>query len=453
MPCRSPNSIAGFRAKLAVQAKKRSFAATFVALLALGACSEREDILPGVREPLTITEQTAPLQPVVSALSLPAQVRNQEAAQFEGSPAYRTVHPALAATPALVWSARIGEGDSRKLRITADPVVGGGRVYTLDAASAVTAVSMGGQIAWQTDIRPPRDAPGDATGGGLAYHEGRLYVSSGYGVLTALDAQSGDVLWSQQLDATGSGRPLVVGDLVYLTAGDDTAWAVEAATGRIAWQNTASPSVANALGAPSPVWADQFVVFSFGSGELQAVFRQGGLRRWESSVLGNRPGRALSSLDDVTAAPVYDGGVLFAGSVSGRTVAIDAASGARLWTAPEGAVDPVLPIAGSVFLINDKNELMRLDRDSGARLWAQPLPNFTSKRPRRASEIFSHHGPVLAGGRLWVASGDGLLRGFDPSDGSLSLSLALPGGATTRPVVASGMLFVVSRTGELLAYQ
>jgi outer membrane protein assembly factor BamB len=60
---------------------------------------------------------------------------------------------------------------------------------------------------------------------------------------------------------------------------------------------------------------------------------------------------------------------------------------------------------------------------------------------------------VLAGGRLWVASGDGTLRAFSPSDGAMIVEIALPGGAAAPPAVAGGVLYVVTRDGRLLAFQ
>jgi hypothetical protein len=38
-------------------------------------------------------------------------------------------------------------------------------------------------------------------------------------------------------------------------------------------------------------------------------------------------------------------------------------------------------------------------------------------------------------------------------DGALVQEIAIPGGATTRPVVANGTLYVVSRKGVLHAYR
>lgn len=433
-----------------------------LALGLLAACQEPEVILPGVREPIKavlertdaedlalVTEDDNESRPI----SLPAETSNDAASQFEGSPAFRTDHPALAGALTRLWSAKIGRGDERKQRITADPVVGGGRIYTLDAGTNVSAFSPSGQLLWQAKVKTATDDDDEATGGGLAYADDTLFVSSGFGILAAIDAETGAQKWEQQLDATGSGRPLIVGDLVYVTAGDEIGWALRKDTGRIAWQTSAAASNSNVLGAPSPVVDGDLVVFAFGSGELQAVFRRGGLRRWDSSVLGEREGRALSKVDDVTGTPVIVDGVLYAGSQAGRTVAMRAGSGKRIWTAREGAIGPVLPVGDSVFLVSDRNELLRLDSSDGSRVWGVRLPNYTARKARKTAEVYAHHGPILAGGRLIVASGDGVLRSFSPEDGSLIGTQEIPGGATTRPVVAGGMLYVVGRKGELHAFR
>lgn len=428
----------------------------------LSACQEPDVILPGEREPIDAVLSTFDANdPALSpnpdnearAIALPSQVANASAPQFFGTPEFRTAHPSLGSALTRVWSTNIGAGDGRKQRITADPVIGGGRIFTLDAGTRVTAVSTAGEPLWTADIKPGLDNDDDATGGGLALDGETLYVSSGFGVVTALEAATGAERWQQKLQSAGAGRPLVVDDLVYLTAGDQIGWAIEKANGRIAWQTTAADSIVNVLGAPAPVRAGGLVVFAFGTGELKAVFRQGGLPRWDASVLGQRPGRALSTVEDVTGTPVVADDVLYAGSQAGRTVAINAGSGARIWTAREGAISPVLPVGGSVFLISDRNELLRLDASDGSRIWGQRLPNFVDRKPRRASEVFAHHGPVLAGGRLIVASGDGKLRSFSPEDGSFLGEAEIPDGATTRPVVAGGTLYVVGRKGQLHAFR
>ncbi|MGZ2258488.1 outer membrane protein assembly factor BamB family protein [Roseobacter sp. A03A-229] len=434
--------------------------ALLAATILLTACAEDDIILPGKREDIRSVLQDGEAVPIAAetqdgprAISLPATQSNSDWTQGPGSPSFRTAHPALSANPQRVWSANIGAGDSRRHRITADPVVAGGLIYTLDAETQVTATSTSGETVWRRDITSVRDDAGAATGGGMSFKDGRLYVSLGYGALVALDAASGDEIWRQNLEGTGSGRPTAFGDLVYATSGDDTGWALRAEDGRVEWQLNASPDVNNVLGGPAPAVADDLAIFAFGSGEVQAVFRRGGLRRWDASALGQRFARALGAVSDVTGEPVISGDRVYVGNQSGRIVALNFASGAREWTAREGAVGPVLPAGDSVFVVSDLGELLRIDASDGSRIWGTQLPNFVKDRPRRRAEIFAHHGPILAGGRIYVASNDGLLRGFNPESGALVTSTEIPGGATTAPVVAGGVLYVVSTNGQLHAFR
>ena len=60
---------------------------------------------------------------------------------------------------------------------------------------------------------------------------------------------------------------------------------------------------------------------------------------------------------------------------------------------------------------------------------------------------------MLAGGRLIVASSDGVIRQFDPTSGAPLGDIALPGGAASNPVVAGGTLFVVTKRGQLAAFR
>ncbi|NOD77380.1 MULTISPECIES: PQQ-like beta-propeller repeat protein [unclassified Ruegeria] len=425
-----------------------------LALTALAACEEPEPILPGEREdirPLSDLEtvEKSGSQPI----SLPSQQANASWSQSPGTPAYRTTNAALRATPQRIWSTSIGQGDSRKQRITAEPVVAGGLIYTLDAGAIVSAVTPQGQVAWETDLIPSSDGDSDATGGGMAYADGVLYVSSGYGRLTALDAKTGAVRWQKRLQATGSGAPLVNDGLLYLVAGDETGWTIATKDGRIAWQIESTPSVGNVLGAPAPVIASDLAVFAFGSGDVAATFRRGGIRRWNASVAGGRRGRAAAQIVDVTGGPMVSGDTIYIGNHSGRTVAFDVATGERRWTADEGAVDAVWPAGNSIFLISDRSQLVRLNAADGSVVWAQDLPGFVKDKRGRRGPIFAHYGPILAGGRIVIASNDGYLRFFNPVDGTLVHQVEVPGGATTAPVVAGQTLYVVSTKGDLHAFR
>lgn len=429
-------------------------------VVTLTGCEREEPILPGAREdirPVLSAEgtlaDTTPAEDRTRPLALSATSSNSEWRQSIASPEGRTLHPALSRTPRLAWAVNIGEGDSRKGRITAAPVVAGGRVFTLDASARVSAVSTSGQLLWTRDLVPPNDSGNDATGGGLAFGDGKLFISSGFGLMTALDPETGNEIWQQNLRATGSGNPTVKDGLVYLVAGDDVAWALDTDNGRIEWRLSASPDIQNVIGGPAPAVTEKYVVFAFGSGEVQGAFRKGGLRLWDSQVAGQRRGYSHARIGDITSDPVVVGDRLFVGTHQGRTVALNLGNGDRIWTAADGPLNTVWPAGDSIFMVTDRNELLRLDAETGARIWSETLPFFTKDKPRKQTEIFGHYGPVVAGGNLIVASSDGIMRLYDPASGALRGTVEIPGGATTNPVVAGNTLYLVTTGGQLLAFR
>jgi outer membrane protein assembly factor BamB len=242
--------------------------------------------------------------------------------------------------------------------------------------------------------------------------------------------------------------------VVYVTGRDGSAWAMDAADGKVVWQVIGSPGVAGFVGSAAPTIGDRAVVFPTAAGELMAVLKiGGGTKIWQKSLAGKRLGRAYALTADITGDAVLAGSVIYAGTGAGRTVAIEAASGERIWDAGEGALGPVALAGGSVFLVNDQAELVRLDAATGAVIWTQAMPYFTDDRIKRRKGIFAHYGPVLAGGRVIVASSDGLLRVFDPTDGTLTHTAQIPGGAAAQPAVAGGVLYVLGAGGQLHAFR
>lgn len=428
--------------------------AALIALFGLAAACSREETLEGDRVDLrapwggaeTVTNRSLPI-------SLGGQSTNADWSQRQGTSGARPGHPALSASPQRIWSAPIGAGDSRRARLTTDPVVAGGRIFTLDAATRVQATSTAGEALWSTNVLPPRGSRGSASGGALAVSGNRLFVASAYAFVAALDVATGAEQWRVDFDSPLTGSPAVQGDTVFVSAIDSTLWALDAATGRIQWTLPGTPTLATIARGSAPAVAGDLVVFPTQSGELTAVRRANGARQWTTVAVGRRTGAALSTISAITGDPVVDGNRIYAANQSGRVFAIDARTGATIWAIAEGAYGPVWPVGGSVFFISDQNRLMRVDARDGSVIWAQDLPLYTTDRVRRRLAIFPQHGPILAGGRLWVASGDGALRGFDPVSGERVAELAIPGGAASGPIVAGGTLYVLGRDGELHAYR
>jgi outer membrane protein assembly factor BamB len=431
-------------------------------LVALSACGEKEVILEGERQSPAVLASGVPTvvaDPMTTgatpvAVSIPAARALADWPQAGSNAAHLAGNNAFSGAFQPVFTVNVGTGSSRKTRVTADPIVAGGVIYTLDATDNVTATATNGGQVWRTSLTPLTDRTGEGSGGGLAAGEGLVFASTGFGTLVALNPSNGGVVWTQKLDVGAGGAPTVAGGMVYVTGRDGTGWAINARDGRVAWQQTGATSPAGVSGGSSPAVSGDTVVFPFQSGALLAAKTKDGAPAWLGFVAGQRTGRAYAAYSDVTGAPVIAGNTLYAGTSAGRLTAINMTDGKAIWSAKEGAQGPVTVAGNALFLVNDENQLVRINSATGAVVWRVDMPYFTKdSKPKKLKGIFVHHGPVLAGGRLVTASSDGLIRAFDPASGRLIGTASVPDGAAAAPVVAGGTLYVLTAGGQLMAFR
>ncbi|WP_240722221.1 PQQ-binding-like beta-propeller repeat protein [Poseidonocella sp. HB161398] len=449
--------------------------------LALGACSRTEEVLPGERYGLRDLDQAQDVLATAadtSAAQVPPQpprVIPQPGYSVEGEakaislPAARTVaswpqkaqnanhdapHAQLrAGALTQTWATPIGQGATKRQRLSAAPVAADGRVFTLDSAGTVSAVGTNGAVLWSKSLVPAGEKPGVVVGGGLAVEGGTLLVTTGYGRLHALAAATGAEAWVQDFGAATTAAPMVHDGLVYVTSRDGMGSAVELSNGRILWQIEGSAAPASVVGSGVPALSGNSVIFPFGGGELVSVLRQAGITLWSGSVAGSRTGRAYGAFGEVPNSPVVAGDTVFVATEAGRLAALDAASGSRLWTSLEGATGSVVASGGALFLVSDENRLLRIDASDGSTVWAATLPLFEAEKVKRRKDIFVHYGPVLAGGRVILASSDGMLREVDPASGALLRATPLGAPAASAPIVANGTLYVLTQDGVLRAFR
>lgn len=439
--------------------KRPLFPTAMLALLALSlAGCDREVILQGTREDprAVLSPDGPPIEGTAAArgtaLSIPA-ARMTDWPQRAQNAQHLMGNAALTGGTTRIWSASIGKGDERRHRITADPVVAGGVALTLDSRARVTATTSSGATAWSVDLTPAGQSADSASGGGIAVESGMAFVTTGFGELVALDLRNGGTRWRQRVDTAISAPPTVANGVVYIAGRNATGWAVRSTDGKVLWTVSGTQGAAGVNGASAPATDGRIVVFPFNSGELLAADVQTGTALWSAPIAGTRLGRAMGMIRDVTGDPVISGGVVYAGAQSGRTIAVEAATGQPVWNDKDGATSPPLVIGSAVFAINDQNQLVRLDAATGGRVFAVDLPYYTDAKVKKQDRIFAHFGPVMAGGRLFVASSDGVLRIFDPRNGAMIGQGAIPGGAASAPVVAGGILYVTGRNGQLHAFR
>ncbi len=419
-------------------------------LITVAACADREDRLPGEREAIRPAETGEAVEvAAVPPLAIPQPQQNANWGHLNGNPTHLAPSVVLNTQLARQWSVSLGQGSSRRARLVSSPVVSDGRVFALDAAAQLTAVSTAGDVLWRTNLTPEGERGTEGFGGGIAAERGLLVVTTGFGEVLRLDPATGGILWRAEAEGAFRAAPTLAEDKVIAVARGDLAYGVDLESGTIDWRIQGVGQGAGLVGGASPAVRGPLAVLPFQSGEVRATLVRNGLTVWTAAVTGGRRDLARSRISDISGDPVIDNDVVYVSNQAGRLVALDRRNGARLWTEQDGAYGPALVVGDSLFVVSDASELLRVSARDGTVLWRKALPTF--QNPQRERGPITHFGPLLAGGRLIVASSDRLLRSFDPTTGTPLGDISLPGAATAQPAIAGGVLYVVTDNGTLHA--
>lgn len=430
-----------------------------VLLFGLGACGVGDFFgnpepppLPGQRIAILAYERGLKPDPTIAdvAVRLPEPYVNEEWSQPGGSAAHAMYHLSLSAKPRQVWSADVGEGSGSVAQILSQPLVVGDLVYAMDARTLVSAFSAdSGRRVWRADLEPEDEDDG-YFGGGIAYGGGKIFVTTGFAKIFALDARSGEVLWEHKAPAPMRSAPVVSQDRVFAVTFDNQLIVVEAESGERLWNHVGVQETAGLLGSASPAVAGNTVVVPYTSGEIVAMLIDSGRTVWSENLGAVRRIDPLADIAQVRGLPVIDRDLVFAVSHAGRMMAVDLRQGVPAWQIELSGVEMPWPAGDFLYVLTKDSQLVCLRRRDGRVRWVQPLPRFVD--PDDQDEPIRWSGPVLAGDRLVVAGSHGELLSVSPYDGKPLGVLNLGGGGVAvSPVVANNSLFLLTHNGSLVA--
>ena len=408
----------------------------------------------GDRVAVLEAELDATVDPATAALpfSLAEPVVNTEWAQAGGNASKSMPHLALGQSLGEAWSVSIGNAGNLSARLAAAPVVADNKIFTIDTQSTVRAFNaQTGASAWATQFGTERGNNASLFGGGVAYDNGRIYVTNGLGYVAALDARNGGIIW--QVHPTGPlrGSPTVSGDTLYVISQDNQIYSLKTSDGTTNWSQAAALEIARVFGSASPAVGQGTVVAGFSSGELNAYRYENGRLVWQDQLARTSIRTSVASISDVDAHPVIDGGQVIAVGQGGRMVSLELISGQRQWEINIAGISKPWIAGEWVFVVSDDANLLSVNRANGKIRWITQLPAFRNEK-KKAGPI-RYRGPVLAGGRLILASSEGTLVNVDPANGGFQSQTNIRASVNLSPVVANQTLYILDENGRLHAFR
>ena len=356
----------------------------------------------------------------------------------------------------IAWRKTFGEKSTKREHVLAPPIMADGKVFVMDAAADVSAhdARTGDQV-WKVNLRPKAKREREAFGGGLAYADGKLYVTSGFRLVAQLDPATGHTNWVTRTAAPLHDAPTVADGRVYAIDVDDELQTFNAANGTPDWTYQALTEPARMLVASSPAVSNGTLVASFASGELVALRSDNGTELWNQPLSHTTRVSALSEIRDIAGRPVVYKGDVYAISHADVMADTDLRTGAVHWTLPVSGFTSPWAAGDVVFAVADDGQVLCAARDSGQLYWltdldaALPQTKKHKKPNRRSSAVWSS--PILANGRLITVSDKGEAVAINAKTGVVEQRLKIGDDALLGPIAAGGMIYVATQKADLIA--
>jgi len=431
--------------------------------------SERISILQ-LSETLTLAAPTPP-----ENIFIPEPYVNTDWPQVGGNVAHVVQHTGASGPLDKAWSIDIGDGSGRKGRITAPPVIANGIIYVVDAKYNVSAINEATQERlWSFKVEavqrestregktsiidrikdPLTFTDGDGSdkegvGGGVAFADNKVFVSSGLGKVVALDATTGALIWARQTRVPMNSAPTVHNGRVFVSSDDNELFALNSNTGEVLWSYQGIIETARMLTTPAPAVQEDVIIAPFSSGELVALRVQNGGVLWQDSLSSSARLTPLASLNDIAGGPAIADGYVLASAQSGVMTAFDLRTGQRVWSQPAGMLSIPLVAADVVFAVTTDGQVAAMSKIDGTVFWLTPLVAFKNEKKRKERIVWT--GPVMAGNRLVVASSEGEVVTLDPRSGAILKTLDLKSPVFVPPVIANETVYLLTDDAKLVA--
>ncbi|WP_435318043.1 PQQ-binding-like beta-propeller repeat protein [Haloarchaeobius sp. TZWSO28] len=411
------------------------------------------------------------LAALASALTGAGCLRLQEA----GSTGTRTLRPTRTRTETVTETGTQTSAGTRtetatetatetETAVEGQPVTGLSRSFAYDAANT-------GYYAVSGPTEKPAESWTRSLAGRIrsvpALLDGRLYVAAGG--LHALDASTGDVLWTG--DRGDQADPVVGDDLVYAGDGRGIA-AYDVTDGQRAWAANGDArglTLANGrlfaamsdglrvfdAGTGSELWsdlhgsvvrappavADGTVVTNDEDGHVRGYATGTGERRWTVDIGSEDDG---INYPYFRSAPVISGATVYSACQDYNVYAIDRSSGSsEAIYNNNGSMKPTPAIAdGTLYVGGDGGIVAAVDADTGDRKW---------RTYDNTGSVYSN--VVATQNSVFAVDDSGLLVAYDRSNGDVRYKLGLTRSRTRcGPLVTNDWIFVGDGDGTLHAF-
>lgn len=430
--------------------KTVSFTACFIALLILNGCSETKEKLKGKREPFIIVGNALKPDPALEKMivTLPPAQDLKDWNHVGGNPAHFMPPITVSENLNKVWAESIGDGADTYHRLITHPIVNKGLVYSMDINGHVQARKVdNGILVWELETSP-QEGHSNAMGGGFAAEDDVLYITTSFGTVWCVEAQTGKNIWTKELKTPIRAAPTVFSGRIYIVTVNNEIYALEAKTGEELWDYAGIVEPSSLLGGSAPAACAQAVIIALTSGEIYCLSPESGHLLWSDTMTPALRIDTVSSIAHIRARPIIEGNVVYLASHGGRIAAYELLTGKKLWSKEIGALRTPVLSGDFLFVITTNDDLVCILKSTGQVRWSTTLP-----RKRESEEVITWAGPIVVNNKLVIVSTSEQMAFVDVKDGTINKTLNLESACQLSPIAADKTIFTLTDSGALQAWR
>lgn len=428
-------------------------------VLALSACSLfGKDPLVIDGERISVIREDKNLQPDYASnevkIRLPKAELNNQWSQSGGNASHYLGHIKAGGNLEELWNIDFGEGSSKRNVLISSPVSDGKMLYTIDALGIVQAHNLSdGKKVWRKRLKHSNKKNRDSSiiGAGLAVYGDKLFATTGFGKIFAMDAESGNTIWEKDIKSPLRIAPSVDNDLLIIQAIDNAIYAIKTDDATVLWKDKIEAEATTMVGGAVPAYSvkDDLVVAAFNNGQLQAYKASTGTPLWTEWLISSGATDSIADITSVKANPVIANGMAFAGGYSGPLIAVDIRTGVKVWS-KDIEISSQPWVAGKfLFVLTNDGDLAAIEQASGKIVWSTIIPY--AQGDEKTNVMTS--GPVLTNDALLVVSSNGKLFSVSPYNGRVMGIANVEKGIEGSPLMVNETLFLTSKDASTTAYK
>ena len=409
-------------------------------------------------ERLSVIREDKNLQPEYTAgqikVKLPKSHINSSWGQNGNTASHLSGHLKAGGNLDEIWNTSFGKGSSKRNILISSPVSSNNIVFTVDAEGIAKAFKLDdGKQIWKRRLKPNnKEAKKNSiSGGGLAVYDGKVFVTTGFGKVFALDMETGNILWDYDTKSPSRIAPTVDNDLVIVQTLDNGIYVLKVKDGSLLWKDKMETENTIIVGGAAPAYNPDkdLIIAAFSNGQIQAYKASTGTALWTEWLTPATTTEALAEITSVKANPIIDGDKVFAVGYNAPLVAIDVRTGAKLWQKEIAASSQPWVAGEFLFVLTNDGDLAALNKQNGKIVWTTIIPY--AKGDDRLG-IFTA-GPLLANDALLVASSNGKLFSVSPYNGRIMGVADIEEGVENTPIMVNETLLLTTKEAEITAYK